>query len=90
MVVLFDLVEFEQIKELLKKNEDSSLNIHCRLPIHFIDVPGIEPLSPLGIDHMFSELQFVWVYVALAAQKVRYQIIINIEIYPEKNCKSCN
>lgn len=48
--------------------------IDFRLPVHFVDIAGIQPSKPLGVDNLFADGQNVWTYIALIAYKVGFSV----------------
>lgn len=55
--------------------------VDLRIPIHFMDMPGIVPISSIPLDLSFCCNFQGWVYLALIGQKVSAIIFKNVSVF---------
>ena len=51
-------------------------NEKWRIPLHFIDTPGINPSSSLPLDVLWANNPTAWCYTSLISSKVQYMVYL--------------
>ena len=52
-----------------------------KIPIHYVDIPGIVPENPLPIEAIYGDWKNVWTYMALIGQKVCLILTFSASLY---------